>query len=131
MAKKPTRSQLVKQADKIFSEYIRRRNANALGMAECFTCGKVDHWKNLQCGHFQSRKHYSTRWNEKNCQVQCAGCNVFRYGEQYKFGLYLNKKYGNNISEKLMNEAKRTIKLSNFELQEIIDHYKLEISKFN
>jgi len=131
MPKKPTRSKLVKQADKIFSEYIRRRNANELGMAECFTCGKIDHWKNLQCGHFQSRKHYSTRWNEKNCQVQCAGCNVFRYGEQYKFGLYLNKKYGNNISEKLMNEAKRTIKLSNFELQEIIDHYKKEILKFN
>lgn len=131
MPKKPTRSKLVKQADKIFSEYIRRRNANELGMAECFTCGKVDHWKNLQCGHFQSRKHYSTRWNEKNCQVQCAGCNVFRYGEQYKFGLYLNKKYGNNISEKLMNEAKRTIKLSNFELQEIIDHYKNELLNFN
>lgn len=131
MPKKPNRSKLVKQADKIFSEYIRRRNANELGMAECFTCGKVDHWKNLQCGHFQSRKHYSTRWNEKNCQVQCAGCNVFRYGEQYKFGLYLNKKYGNNISEKLMNEAKRTIKLSNFELQEIIDHYKNELLNFN
>lgn len=131
MPKKPTRSKLVKQADQVFSEYIRRRNANELGMAECFTCGKIDHWKNLQCGHFQSRKHYSTRWNEKNCQVQCAGCNVFRYGEQYKFGLYLNKKYGNNISEKLMNEARRTIKLSNFELQEIIDHYKNEILKFN
>lgn len=131
MAKKPTRSKLIKIADKVFSEYIRRRNANGLGMTECFTCGKIDHWKNLQCGHFQSRKHYATRWDEKNCQVQCAGCNVFRYGEQYKFGLYLDKKYANNISEKLMNKAKKTIKFSNYDIQEIIDHYKLEISKLN
>jgi hypothetical protein len=131
MPKKPTRSKLIKTADKVFSEYIRRRNANSLGMSECFTCGKIDHWKNLQCGHFQSRKHYATRWDEKNCQVQCAGCNVFRYGEQYKFGLYLDKKYANNMSEKLMNKAKKTVKFSNYDIQEIIDHYKLEISKLN
>jgi hypothetical protein len=130
-SKKPSRSKLVKLADKVFSEFIRRRNANELGITECFTCGKIDHWKKLQCGHFQSRKHYNTRWNEKNCQVQCAGCNVFRYGEQYKFGLYLNKKFGGNISEKLMQDARKTIKLSNFEIQEIIDHYKNEILKFN
>lgn len=131
MPKKPTRSKLIKTADKVFSEYIRRRNSNSLGMSECFTCGKIDHWKNLQCGHFQSRKHYATRWDEKNCQVQCAGCNVFRYGEQYKFGLYLDKKYANNMSEKLMNKAKKTVKFSNYDIQEIIDHYKLEISKLN
>ena len=130
-SKKPSRSKLVKLADKIFSEFIRRRNANELGITECFTCGKVDHWKKLQCGHFQSRKHYNTRWNETNCQVQCAGCNVFRYGEQYKFGLYLDKKFGGKMSEKLMQDARKTIKLSNFEIQEIIDHYKNEILKFN
>lgn len=130
-SKKPSRSKLVKLADKVFSEFIRRRNANELGITECFTCGKVDHWKKLQCGHFQSRKHYNTRWNEKNCQVQCAGCNVFRYGEQYKFGLYLDKKFGGKMSEKLMQDARKTIKLSNFEIQEIIDHYKNEILKFN
>jgi len=31
--KKPTRSKLVKQADKVFSEYIRRRYANGFGVA--------------------------------------------------------------------------------------------------
>jgi hypothetical protein len=129
--KKPTRSKLVKQSDKVFSEYIRRRYANGFGVAECFTCGKEDHWKKLQCGHFQSRKHYSTRWHEQNCQVQCSGCNIFRYGEQYKFGLYLDKQYGSNISEKLMQEARKTIKLSNFEIQEIIDRYKALLLELN
>ena len=84
MAKRTQRKKLVDKLDKVFSVYIRRRYAEN-DIAECFTCGKQDHWKKLQNGHFQSRKHYATRWHEENCQVQCAGCNVFRYGEQYKF----------------------------------------------
>jgi hypothetical protein len=74
--KKLTRSKLIKKLDKVFSLYIRLRFAKN-EIAQCFTCGKKDHYKRLQCGHFQSRKYYSTRWDEINCQVQCAGCNVF------------------------------------------------------
>ena len=77
--KKLTRSKIVKKLDTIFSQYIRLKDSNN-EVSTCFTCGKQDHWKKLQCGHFQSRKHYNTRWNENNCQVQCAGCNVFKYG---------------------------------------------------
>ena len=70
--KKPTRTSIVKKLDTVFSIYIRRRYA-VNDIAKCVTCGKQDHWKSLQCGHFMSRKHLSTRWNEDNCQVQCAG----------------------------------------------------------
>ena len=124
MPKKLTRSKLVKKADTIFSEYIRKRYANHNGVAECFTCGKTDHYKKLQCGHFQSRRHYNTRWDELNCQVQCVRCNMFRGGEQYKFGLYLDKKYGRGTSEKLYKKANRSVKLSNSDLLEIINYYK-------
>ncbi len=64
MAKKTPRKKLVEKLDKVFSIYIRRRNA-VNDIAECFTCGKKDHWKKLQNGHFQSRKHYSTRGTNK------------------------------------------------------------------
>ena len=84
------RSFYVKKLDAIFSKYIRRRFAEN-DISECYTCGKKDHWKNLQCGHFMSRRFYSTRWDDKNCQVQCKGCNVFRYGEQFKFSVHLDK----------------------------------------
>ena len=124
--KKPTRSQLVKRLDNLFSEYIRRRNA--VGEAtKCFTCGKKDHWKKLQCGHFQSRKHYATRWDETNCQVQCAACNVFRYGEQYKFGLNLDKEFGDGIAEQLLNLSKNIVKISNADLLDKIEYYKNKI----
>lgn len=125
MAKKVTKTALVKKLDAVFSIYIRRRFA-VNDIAKCVTCGKEDHWKSLQCGHFMSRKHMSTRWNEDNCQVQCAGCNVFRYGEQYKFSLYL----GNNLAEQLHIKSKEVCKFTEVELQELIQHYTHQISLF-
>ena len=122
MAKKTQRKKLIEKLDKIFSIYIRRRNA-VNDVAECFTCGKQDHWKKLQNGHFQSRKHYSTRWHEKNCQVQCAGCNVFRYGEQYKFSVGLDTKYGSGTAESMLLKSKETLKIDNIELEAKIKYY--------
>ena len=90
MPKKASRKTIVKKLDAIFSIYIRRRYAKN-NIAECVTCGKRDHWKNLQAGHFMSRKHYATRWDEDNVEVQCMACNVYRYGEQYKFSKYLGE----------------------------------------
>lgn len=118
MAKKVTRTSLIKKLDAVFSIYIRRRYSMN-DIAKCVTCGKEDHWSKLQCGHFMSRKHMSTRWNEDNCQVQCAGCNVFRYGEQYIFSQYL----GNNLSEELHKQSKEICKFTDVELQDMIAHY--------
>jgi hypothetical protein len=123
MAKKLTRTKLVKKLDTIFSQYIRQKNS-VDEIATCFTCGKQDHWKKLQNGHFQSRRHYSTRWDETNCQVQCSGCNVFKYGEQFLFGQNLNNKFGEGTATRLHIKAQQTIKLADFELEDMINKYK-------
>ena len=122
MAKKITRSKIVKKLDTIFSQYIRKKNS-INGNSICFTCGKIDQWKKLQNGHFQSRRHYSTRWNETNCQLQCAGCNVFKYGEQFKFALELDNKYGSGTAQELHIKAQKQIKFQTFELLEMIKYY--------
>lgn len=129
MPRKPSRKTLVNKADKVFSEYIRRRYADDNGVAECFTCGKKDHWKKLQCGHFQSRKHYATRWNEDNCQVQCAGCNVFRYGEQYTFGRNLDINIKEGLAEELNILSNKIVKYDNNDLISLIDYYKNKIAE--
>lgn len=129
MPRTPKRSTLVKKADAIFSQYIRKRYADNNGIAECFTCGKKDHWKSLQCGHFMSRKHYSTRWDEKNCQVQCAGCNVFRWGEQFKFGRNLDIKLGKGTADSLEQKSRQVLKYNNIELIELIEHYKKKVAE--
>ena len=120
----------VKKLDAIFSKYIRRRFAED-DIAECYTCGKRDHWKNLQCGHFMSRRFYSTRWDDKNCQVQCKGCNIFRYGEQFKFSVHLNKEYGEGTAEMLEYDSKQLLKISMPQLKLLILKYEELVNDMN
>jgi hypothetical protein len=128
--KKISRSKLIKKLDTVFSLYIRQRySINEI--SKCFTCGKEDHYKKLQCGHFQSRRHYSTRWDEINCQVQCAGCNVFKYGEQFIFGKNLNSEFGEGTSEALYLKAKQITKFSNNDLEDLITNYNSLITYLN
>ena len=56
MPKKPSRKNLIKKLDNVFSQYIRRRFA-VNGVTKCVTCGKEDFWKGgeMQAGHFISR----------------------------------------------------------------------------
>ena len=120
--KKASRSKTVKKLDTIFSIYIRRRFA-VEDVAECFTCGVQRHYKELQCGHFQSRKNYATRWDPDNCRVQCYACNCMKYGEQYKFGLKLDKDHGKGLAESLLQKSKTTVKYSNDDLESLINLY--------
>ncbi len=126
MPKKLTRSKLVKKLDNIFSQYIRLSNSKD-GNCTCVTCGKIGDWKNggIQAGHFQSRKHYSTRWDERNVKPQCVGCNMFKAGEQYKFSLYL----GQQLSEELLQESRKIRKFTSVELEEMADYYSSKIKK--
>ena len=123
---KKTISKLKKELDTIFSIYIRLRSANEYGMCQCFTCGKVGHYKTggMQNGHFQSRKHMATRFHEDNCQVQCIKCNMFSQGEQFKFGLNLDSKYGEGTAEELEYLARTIHKVSRVEYEQQITYYK-------
>lgn len=123
MAKRSA-SKIKKELDRVFSIYIRTRNASTNGTVMCFTCGAKGHWKTMDCGHFQSRVHTNTRWDSQNCQVQCKKCNIFRSGEQYKFGIYLDQYYGPGTAEELHRKAMRPKKMLQFEMLELIEQYK-------
>ena len=127
--KSPSRGKLASKLDTLFSQYIRRKNSQD-EFAECFTCGKVDHWKKMQNGHFQSRSCYSTRWNELNCQVQCVACNMFKQGQQYIFGQNLDTKYGDGTAHELYMKSKMILKIPNIELKEMIEKYTLLLKEF-
>lgn len=124
-SKKPLRSKLIKKLDVIFSQYTRLSNADKRGMCTCVTCKKQYYWKNIQAGHFMSRKHYSTRWDESNVKPQCLACNMFKSGEQYKFSLFL----GTKVSNDLYLKSKEIVKFTNQEIQDMIDYYNLKLKK--
>ena len=123
---KVKRSTLVKNLDTVFSQYIRRKDAFD-EIAECVTCGKNDHWKKLQCGHFMSRRHYSTRWDENNVGVQCYGCNITSQGQQFLFAKYL----GLDKAEQMVLKSKQTVKFTDADLQDMIQHYKDKLKLFS
>jgi len=105
MKKLKTISQLKKQADKVFSKWIREREKR------CYTC---DSTSNLQAGHFVSRSYLALRYSPDNVHTQCVSCNVFRNGnmtvyafrlvEQY--GVYILKEFERTKRNKLTNARK-------------------------
>ena len=60
-----------------------------------------------------------------NVQVQCPKCNLFEQGNQYIFGLNLDKEYGEGTAEKLQQKARGLVKLSNDDLNELIEKFKV------
>jgi len=127
MPRKPKRKNLIKKLDAVFSKYIRLRDADQEGYCRCATCGEKTHWTKIQAGHFISRKHYATRWDERNVHAQCVACNVFKYGEQYKYSLYL----GENLSKELYNKSLVVTKFTDIEIIEMIEEYNEKSKDFS
>lgn len=114
---------LKKQADKIFSRYVRLRDGKKINNewhTECITCGAWKPIAQMQAGHFVSRSCNLLRYNEENVNAQCVGCNMFKGGEQYIYGKNLDLKYGDGTAEKLHNQRRQTHKLTIDELEQII-----------
>lgn len=114
------RSAIVKKLDKIFSIWIRSKDADHTGQVDCYTCGVSKDWKyEIDAGHFQSRGKYATRWHEDNVKPQCKRCNGFRGGEQYQFALRL----GTDLADELVYLSNQQARFTNEELLEKIKHY--------
>ena len=117
-------NRLVADLDKVFSLFIRARDMNDEGFSNCVTCGKLMTLKTSQCGHFISRRHYATRWEEKNCAAQCYACNMHNQGKQYEFGLAIDKRYGVGTAQRLLIQSKNTFKKDRNILEILINKYK-------
>ena len=121
---------MVKKVDTVFSQYIRLRASDYRGMGECYTCGSVRHWTEVDAGHFMSRACMSTRWDPNgNVQFQCKRCNGFRSGEQYLFSIHLDQQYGEGTAERIMIESKQTRKFTRDELEALYHHYKRKVDE--
>ena len=120
-------SKLKKDLDKWFSLFIRLRDATDEGLVQCFTSGRVYHYKSIHAGHFMSRKRLATRWCESNVQPQSAADNLFGQGNQYQFGLNLDAKYGEGTAEELQIKSRNTLKMSRADYEEKISYYKMTV----
>lgn len=119
--KSKTPSQLKKEADAIFSKWVRTSNADSEGMIQCYTCPFTGPISKMQNGHLVSRFYLATRYDERNCRPQCITCNVWRNGRVPEFAAKLQQELGAGIVEELYEKA-RTLMVG-FDYQMIIDTY--------
>lgn len=114
------------KVDKPFHEYIRRRDAdNNTGYCKCITCEKKIHFTESDAGHFISRQHLSTRYDERNVFAQCRKCNRFEYGRQYEYSLAL----GSELSDELLQKSRTVLKLLDQEWQELYELFKNKLEE--
>jgi len=137
--------ELVKEADDWFSWAVRLRDSNRVGdewIGTCITCSKTGVVAYLDeataktrqtgairftvgwdLGHYVSRGNKVVRFDEENCNLQCAfRCNKMNSGEHTKYGIALKLKYGDEVPAKLEKLAQDTTyyKYSREELLQII-----------
>lgn len=127
--KKPKIGSLKTKAWKLFSEIIRRKGADENGNTKCVTCGKVDHWKRMQAGHFIAGRTNSILFEESGVHVQCYRCNVGLSGNVVEYYEFMLKKYGKEEVARLKDLRSQIRKISIPEYEEIIQTYKKRLEE--
>lgn len=114
LKKQKSISKLKVEADRVMSLWVRKRDR------ACVTCGSKE---NLQNGHYVPRNWLGLRYNKKNCNTQCVGCNVFKKGNMDEYARFLIRKYGPGILETL-NKLKKPTQFKRADYNLIISKYK-------
>jgi hypothetical protein len=75
--RKTTTAKEVEKAAVLLQRLVRLKASDDNGYCQCVTCGKVDHYKNMQGGHFIPRHRTIFKLFEENIHPQCPHCNCW------------------------------------------------------
>ena len=120
---------LKNKLDRAFSEFIRLRDSDKNGYGRCISCGKIVFWKESDAGHYVNRQHMGTRFSERNVNLQCRSCNRFDEGNNIGYTRGLISKYGMKVITDLEVKKHTVSKMTAFDYEVLIEHYKKEVSK--
>jgi hypothetical protein len=105
-----SRKWLIQELDKLMSIIVRKRDKR------CVTCGSR---QGLQCSHFYSRRYLSVRFDLRNCNAMCAGCNRRHNRDRVPYERYMRNTYEPEVLAEL--DALRS------NLEKVPDAYLLEL----
>ena len=130
-AKRGAKVSLRAKALKTLQKLARISAADDNGYCKCVSCGKVDHYKNMDGGHFIP-KGSSSRWalNEQNVHPQCKGCNGFgmKHGSaEAQYTIWMLDWYGKDAVEHMLATKKDPIKYYSSDYREMIDDWGQQI----
>lgn len=119
----------------MFSKYKRLKGClettGLKNLGICFTCGRMKHIKDLQCGHFVPGRTKAVLFDEMGTANQCYYCNMVKGGEQLLFRRKLVELHGESIVQMLENKRWKVSRHSIVELDALYYYYKQEWSKLN
>lgn len=117
------RKSLIKEADRVFSLYIRNRGAT-FGYNHCYTCYAYLPVEELQNGHFRPRRYLNTRWHPVNCWPSCNRCNVELSGNLEVYEKKLRAQFGDDAIDELFELSTSQDKTTDEDIKDIVKKYK-------
>jgi tRNA G26 N,N-dimethylase Trm1 len=105
--------------------------ADGNGYCQCVSCGKYDHWKNMDGGHYIAKGH-SSYWalRKENIHPQCKNCNGFgmKFGTaQIRYTLWMIDYYGRDFVEEMEAQKRNPVKIYKKDYEEMIKELDEEI----
>jgi hypothetical protein len=110
-----SRRWLVAEPDRLTSLIVRHRDRR------CVTCGGR---RNLQCSHFYSRRHLTTRFDLRNCNAMCVDCNRRHNSDPTHYLRFMNERYGSEVVAELDEMRAETRKVSDEDLRRTLGEYR-------
>lgn len=100
------------------------------GYFRCISCGQIKPFEQADCGHYFSRTHLATRFDENNCHAECRHCNRFKADHLEGYRVNLIAKIGQQKFDLLKWKIKdskdnpQNYKKSDFDYEQLIKYYK-------
>lgn len=108
--------------DTVFSIWIRERDGN-----KCVMCWSTE---NVQNWHLFSRVNLSTRWDEINCNAQCARHNILHEQDSKPYTDWFIENYWQSMYEDLRDRWHwKPFKITTAWLEEKIEYYSKNVKR--
>jgi hypothetical protein len=120
--KLPSIKSLKAKAWSLFSIFIRKRDS-VNGIGTCRSCGITAPWQEMQAGHFISGRTNAVLFDERITNSQCPPCNIWKHGNLYAYGKFMEAKYGKEEVDKLIQESKVLMKRGRADYLSLIAKY--------
>ena len=118
------KTDLKAKLDREFSLFIRYRDTMPNGYFQCISCREIKPFAQADNGHYFSRTHTATRFDEDNCHAECRYCNRFKSDHLEGYRENLIGKIGQQRFDRLKWRASTSKKITDTEYDQFIKYYK-------
>ena len=129
--KKDDKRALTAKLQKLANLHARLRDCSGKdGGTNCISCGTYYEFAKFHGGHFIPSTKSAVRFEETNIHAQCISCNLFHHGNQINYMIAMEKRYGRQYVDELIEKSRAIKAWTVEELNELIEYYKTKIRNY-